>query len=112
MLCVKNGDTLMNQLSLFKQGKKLMSLQEASKWASQYLDRKVTVSNISYLLQYGRIKKYGNNGNPLIDIDELKNYYIAVFICTFISWFLIWSCQLVKSAQSHHQTTHCARLPG
>ena len=65
----------MNQLSLFAQSKKLMSLQEASKWASQYLDRKVTVSNLSYLLQYGRIKKHGDNGNPLIDIDELKNYY-------------------------------------
>ncbi|RKX62318.1 MAG: site-specific DNA-methyltransferase [Thermodesulfobacteriota bacterium] len=64
-----------NQLSLFAQSKKLMSLQEASKWASQYLDRKVTVSNLSYLLQYGRIKKHGDNGNPLIDIDELKNYY-------------------------------------
>ncbi|MCD6547387.1 MAG: DNA adenine methylase [Nanoarchaeota archaeon] len=64
-----------NQLSLFAQSKKLMSLQEASKWASQYLDRKVTLSNLSYLLQYGRIKKHGNNGNPLIDIDELKNYY-------------------------------------
>jgi len=27
------------------------------------------------LLQYGRIKKYGSNGNPLINIEELKYYY-------------------------------------
>lgn len=75
-LCgIINGDLHMSQLTLFEKGKKLLTLKEASKWASQYLDRKVTVSNISYLLQYGRIKKYGNNGNPLIDIDELKNYY-------------------------------------
>jgi len=65
----------MNQETLFEQGKKLFSLRDASKWASQYLDRKITISNISYLIQYGRIKKYGNNGNPLIDIDELKKYY-------------------------------------
>lgn len=54
---------------------KLLSLRQASEWASQYLNRKVTISNISYLLQYGRIKKYGSNGNPLINIDELKEYY-------------------------------------
>ncbi len=50
----------------------LVDLKEASVWASQYLNRKVTVSNISYLLQYGRIRKYGNDGNPLVDIEELK----------------------------------------
>jgi len=66
----------MSQQSLFgTKEKKLTNLKEACVWASQYLNRKVTVSNISYLLQYGRIKKYGNAGNPLIDIDELKNYY-------------------------------------
>jgi len=54
---------------------KLLSLKEASIWASQYLNRKITVSNISYLIQYGRIKKYGNDGGPLINIEELKNYY-------------------------------------
>jgi len=39
------------------------------------LNRKVTISNISYLLQYGKIKKYGNSGNPLLNVEELKNYY-------------------------------------
>lgn len=55
--------------------KNLVTLKEASVWASQYLNRKVTISNISYLLQYGRIKKYGNDGNPLVNVDELKEYY-------------------------------------
>ncbi len=69
----------MNQLPLFGRGeKKLFNLQEASKWASKYLNRKVTVSNISYLIQYGRIKNYGNNGNPLIAENELKEYYRAI----------------------------------
>lgn len=66
----------MRQQTFFeKEEKKLIKLKEASKWASQYLNRKVTISNISYLLQYGIIKKYGSNGNPLINIEELKEYY-------------------------------------
>jgi len=66
----------MRQLTFFeKKDKKLFDLKEASQWASQYLNRNVTISNISYLLQYGRIKKYGNNGNPLLNIEELKDYY-------------------------------------
>ncbi|OQX51983.1 MAG: restriction endonuclease subunit M [Candidatus Cloacimonas sp. 4484_209] len=55
--------------------KKLFTLREASKWTSKYLNRRVTISNISYLIQYGRIKNYGNNGSPLIAQDELKKYY-------------------------------------
>ena len=31
--------------------------EEASQWASEYLEKNVTTSNISYLIQYGRIKK-------------------------------------------------------
>ena len=66
----------MEQKSLFEsEEKKLLSLKEASIWASQYLNRKITVSNISYLIQYGRIKKYENEGNPFINKEELKNYY-------------------------------------
>jgi len=66
----------MSQLTLFgQQKKKFINLKEAANWASQYLNRDITISNISYLLQYGRIKKYGGNGNPLINIEELKEYY-------------------------------------
>ncbi|MEW6103947.1 MAG: DNA methyltransferase [bacterium] len=62
---------------IFKEEKRLKNLREASIWASQYLNRKVTISNLSYLLQYGRITKFGNNGNLLIDVEELKSYYDA-----------------------------------
>ena len=66
----------MNQLTLFGKDRiGLINLKEASEWASQYLNRTITTSNISYLIQYGRIKKYVDNGNPLINIEELKNYY-------------------------------------
>ena len=66
----------MNQLTLFGKNKKtFINLKEAANWASQYLNRNITTYNISYLFQYGRIKKYGSNGNPLINIEELKEYY-------------------------------------
>jgi len=66
----------MEQKYLFEtEEKKFINLKEASLWASQYLNRKISVSNISYLIQYGRIKKYGYQGNPLISLEELKNYY-------------------------------------
>jgi SAM-dependent methyltransferase len=66
----------MKQLTLFGEEKKeLINLRQAAIWASQYLNRNITVSNISYLIQYGRIKRYGSNGNPLINVQELKNYY-------------------------------------
>lgn len=53
----------------------LMDLKQASEWASRYLDKNVTISNIAYLIQYGRIKKVGNNGTNLVDKKELINYY-------------------------------------
>ena len=53
----------------------LMDIKQASEWASRYLGKNVTTSNITYLLQYGRIKKIGNNGNTVINKKELINYY-------------------------------------
>lgn len=64
----------MEKMNLFET-ENLVSIREASAWASQHLNRKISISNISYLIQYGRIKKYGANGNPLINLDELKQYY-------------------------------------
>jgi DNA modification methylase len=55
--------------------KNLVSIREASVWASSYLNKKVTASNIAYLIQYGKIKKYGSNGNIFLKIEELKMYY-------------------------------------
>jgi DNA modification methylase len=55
--------------------KNFLTLKEASEWASQFLNRRITESNISYLINYGRIKKYSKNGTVLINIDELREYY-------------------------------------
>ncbi|MCG2734959.1 MAG: site-specific DNA-methyltransferase [Thermoplasmatales archaeon] len=53
----------------------LISIKEASIWASKLLGKNVTASNISYLIQYGRIRKFGENGNTLISKNELQKYY-------------------------------------
>ena len=64
----------------------LLSLKEASKWASSYLGKTVTTSNISYLIQYGRIKKNGDNGTIEISKQELIDYYKSYNGKREISW--------------------------
>jgi len=53
----------------------LFTIKQASEWASQYLHRNITPSNISYLIQYGRIKKAVNDGITLVNREDLVNYY-------------------------------------
>lgn len=55
--------------------KHLLTIKEASVWASNHLNKNVTTSNIAYLLQYGRIKKFDDNGATYVSINELNNYY-------------------------------------
>ena len=53
----------------------LMTIKEASIWASRFIGKNVTPSNISYLIQYGRIPKNGDNGNAFVDRYDLEKYY-------------------------------------
>ena len=53
----------------------LRTIKETGLWASCFLEKNVTGSNISYLIQYGIIKKYYIDGKTLIDILELEKYY-------------------------------------
>lgn len=53
----------------------LMNIQEASNWATDYLGKNVTPSNISYLIQYGKIRKIGENGFTQVSKNELLSYY-------------------------------------
>jgi len=55
--------------------KQLLTIREATKWAAKFLNKQVSTSNISYLIQYGRIRKFGKNGEVLISIADLENYY-------------------------------------
>jgi DNA modification methylase len=94
---------------------KYLTIQEASKWASDFLNKKVTSSNISYLIQYGRIKKYGKNGNIQINIDELNEYYNFHNGNRIVNWKnklgddLNWDLSFEKYSESE-TTKHVHRL--
>ncbi len=53
----------------------LLTIKQASLWASEYLGKNVTPSNITYLIQYGKIKKCGENGNTSVSKSDLISYY-------------------------------------
>jgi len=53
----------------------MLTLNEASKWASEFLNKNITKNNISYLTQYGVINKNKINGRIYVDKKELKKYY-------------------------------------
>lgn len=53
----------------------LLTIREASKWASDFLKKNVSESNISYLIQYGKVKKHNGGTTVFVDKTDLKNYY-------------------------------------
>ncbi|MGB9793019.1 MAG: DNA methyltransferase [Thermacetogeniaceae bacterium] len=55
--------------------KTLLDLNEAAAWASEFTKKEVTPANISYLIQYGKVKKYTCDGKTCVCFDELKKYY-------------------------------------
>ncbi|HEV7903138.1 MAG TPA: DNA methyltransferase [Pyrinomonadaceae bacterium] len=57
--------------------KELLNIKEASIWASEYLGKNVTPSNITYLINYGRIPKLDNNDSTCVSKDDLIEYYKA-----------------------------------
>lgn len=73
------------QLRLFEPGD-FLSIKEASQWASDYLQKNVSTANISYLINYGRIHKYGENGQTLISKKDLRNYYKSLNGKREINW--------------------------
>lgn len=52
-----------------------MTIPQASAFASEYTGKKVTDSNISYLIQYGRIDKFDIAGTITVDKEQLIKYY-------------------------------------
>ena len=53
----------------------LLTLKQASQWASEHLNKNVTPANITYLIQYGRIDSVINNGLTLVTKQSLEDYY-------------------------------------
>jgi len=64
----------------------LFTIKEASEWATQHLGKIVTTSNISYLIQYGRIRKIGNDGTAQVSKQELISYYKSYNGHRELSW--------------------------
>ena len=64
----------------------LVSIPEASKWASDFLEKEVSPTNISYLVQYGKVKKHGENGSTMVDLKDLKSYYDSYNGKREVSW--------------------------
>jgi len=64
----------------------LIGIKQASEWATEYLGKTVTTSNISYLIQYGLIKKIGGNGTTQVSKQELLNYYKSYNGKRQVSW--------------------------
>ena len=55
----------------------LLTVKEASEWATKYTRKTVTASNISYLIQYGRVKKLGDGAATKVSKQDLINYYTS-----------------------------------
>ena len=55
--------------------KDLISIPDASTWASNFLNKDVTNSNISYLIQYALIRKFDLEGTLKVSLSDLKKYY-------------------------------------
>ncbi len=104
----------MNQPEVHDSGSDtLVNIVDASKWASSYLDRPIAPSNISYLIQYGRINRYKSDGKTLICLNELKTYYDS---CTneakwkeILGTDLNWALSFAEYKESE-RTKHVHRL--
>ncbi len=66
--------------------KEYLTIKEASRWLSKLMNKKITPSNISYLIQYGRINKYKENGLVVVKKSELLSYYREFFDKRKIEW--------------------------
>lgn len=77
MIVAKNNPNNMGQL---------LTIREASEWASEHLDRDISPSNISYLIQYGKVKKLQDNGTTLISLEDLKRYYDSYHGIRELNW--------------------------
>ena len=66
--------------------KDLLTIQEASEWASEFLGKNVTPSNIAYLIQYGKVRKHSQNGLTFVKKGELQKYYKSSYGRREIEW--------------------------
>jgi len=64
----------------------LLTLKEAAEFASAHTNKNVTTSNISYLINYGRIPKAQSGSSVLVDKQELIKYYLSYYGNRELDW--------------------------
>ncbi len=65
---------------------KLVTIKEAAEWASDFLKKQISSSNISYLIQYGKVHKYRDNGSTFVNLGDLRKYYRSYNGWREINW--------------------------
>lgn len=74
------------KITLYEPDEQLATLKEASAWASKYLKKEVSESNISYLVQYGKVRKFNGAGQARVSISDLQSYYDSFHGRREIDW--------------------------
>ena len=93
----------------------LLSIKEASKWVTDHYGRKTSPSQISYLMQYGHLRKIGNNNNTKIPLEDLIEYYDSRSLSMIEKWKngseddLNWSLSFEQYSEKE-RTKHVHRL--
>ena len=59
-------------------GGSVLTLAQASAWASERVGRNITPSNIAYLVNYGRVPRANAAGPLMVRAADLERYYAAV----------------------------------
>ena len=107
-----SSEPSMSPISVRAAAQDLLSIPTASRWASKHLRKNVTPSNITYLIQYGRIRKLEHNGVTVVSKRELADYYCTYTQQRKASWLghdANWALSFadVKEAET---TKHVHRL--
>ena len=69
-----------------QQTKNLLTIREASQWATDFLKRDISESNISYLVQYGKVRKHNGGNSIFVNTADLKTYYDSYRGQREVSW--------------------------
>ncbi|MEL3908636.1 MAG: DNA methyltransferase [Treponemataceae bacterium] len=67
-------------------GNDIISVAEAAHWATKATGKNITVSNITYLVNYGRIKKFLQNGLTCVSKADVLEYYKTQEKCIKKAW--------------------------
>jgi len=93
----------------------LLTIKQASEWASEHYQKNITPSNIIYLMQYGHLRKIGNNSNTKIPLEDLIEYYDSRSLSMIEKWKnksgddLNWSLSFDQYSEKE-RTKHVHRL--